>query len=65
MRVKEKITKVVLECSEKNGIVFTIRSETNITKMRNIGNSSNSKLVDNQIMPLNELRNFQKILNNL
>ena len=31
------IERKIIECSEENGILFTIRTETNITKMENIG----------------------------
>jgi hypothetical protein len=50
----------VIECSDKNGIVFTIRSTTNITKMNNIGHLVDSKIVNDKICNFYELLKLQK-----
>jgi GTP:adenosylcobinamide-phosphate guanylyltransferase len=63
--VKEGLNQKVINGSDDNGIVFTMRSDTNITKMKNIGLLADDFIIEKQIKPMFELRNFQKKLNNL
>ena len=56
LEIKQK----VLDCSEKNGFIFTIRTKTNITNMRNIGELTNSILIERKIAQINKLKDIQK-----
>ena len=60
-----EIESKVIECSDKNGILFTIRTDVNITKMKNIGYIYNGDIISKELFNIQEILNFQKnILNN-
>jgi hypothetical protein len=63
-RIDKDKTKVI-DSSEENGIVFTIRGETNITTMKNVGIEYKGNLIDKLIDSRVNLLNLQNnLLNN-
>lgn len=60
-RIKNMQVKIkVVESSTENGLVFTIRTNTNITKMSQLGEIVDGLLIEEKIMPLPKLYNIQK-----